>query len=297
VSRTPQATLSQNIRWNNIHGVMTVLSMNMVMPFAGLFAIRLGATDAQLAALSSWPALAGLIAMIPGARMVDKQQYKKRMVVFFQLFTRSFYLLLALLPLLVANEGYPPAVFVTMIALMNLPGAVANVSWQSFIGGVIPAEQRAQAFAVRNQLMAVCGAAATLLAGRVMGSLSFPVGFQVMFFIGFALALGERHALLKIEETPGSAAAERKSVQGRTSLREMVGRMGEHPQTGALLWPHWYFISAGRWPGRSLPSFRCRSFTPLPSGSAFSRCVQLWGLPLRIPSGRAIQPGRETSSC
>ncbi|HSL94157.1 MAG TPA: MFS transporter [Bacillota bacterium] len=227
MEQSDQSVLRNNLRWNNIHGIMSVLSMNMVAPFTGLFAIRLGATDAQIAALSSWPALAGLLSMIPGARLTDSRDRKKQLVAFFQLFNRSFFLLLALLPFLVTDTFARPAVFVVLIALMNIPGAVANVSWQSFIGGVIPAEKRAQAFATRNQLMAVCGAAATLIAGRVMNMLSFPVGFQIMFAVGFALALLERFALLKIEEPAQPNRKPRLPMGGWQQLR---AGLAENPQ-------------------------------------------------------------------
>ncbi|HSL94211.1 MAG TPA: MFS transporter, partial [Bacillota bacterium] len=227
MEHSDQSVLRNNLRWNNIHGIMSVLSMNMVAPFTGLFAIRLGASDAQIAALSSWPALAGLLSMIPGARLADSRDKKKQLVAFFQLFNRSFFLLLALLPFMVTDTYTRPAVFVVLIALMNIPGAVANVSWQSFIGGVIPAERRAQAFATRNQLMAVCGAAATLIAGRVMNMLAFPVGFQIMFAVGFALALLERFALLKIVEP---AQVNRKPRSPLGGWQQFRAGLAENPQ-------------------------------------------------------------------
>lgn len=63
--------LSRNLRWNNINGVLSTLANNMVGPFVGIYAISLNASDSQIAALSSWPALVSLFAMIPGARFVD----------------------------------------------------------------------------------------------------------------------------------------------------------------------------------------------------------------------------------
>lgn len=63
--------LIHNIRWNNINGILNTLSQNMLTPFTGIFAIKLGAPDSLIAALSSWPALVSLLTMIPGARLVD----------------------------------------------------------------------------------------------------------------------------------------------------------------------------------------------------------------------------------
>ncbi len=199
--------LDRNLRWNNINGVFSTLSQNMLMPFTGIFAIKLGATDAQIAALSSWPALVSLFAMIPGARMVDRFPRKQKLVAGFMIMNRIFFLLLSLMPLIIRDESRRPLLFVAMIAIMNIPGAVANVAWQSFIGNVIPGDRRAMAIATRNQLMGFCGVIASLIAGKVMDNLNFPVGFQVMFFIGFVLALLEIAAFLRIEETPAEQPA------------------------------------------------------------------------------------------
>lgn len=120
---------------------------------------------------------------------------------------------------------------------MNFPGAIANVSWQSFIAGIIPPDQRAAAFAKRNQLMGVCGAVASLIAGRVMGQLKFPVGYQVMFFTGFLLALLETTSLLRIEESDVPIMAKAKRDKVRFSLHAFMERAKQYPQ-------YWRFAAA-----------------------------------------------------
>lgn len=234
-----RSSLDNNLRWNNINGVFSTLSQNMLMPFTGIFAIKLGATDAQIAALSSWPALVSLFAMIPGARMVDRYPRKKPLVAGFMLFNRVFFLLLALMPFIVRDESRRPLLFVAMIALMNVPGAVANVSWQSFIGSVIPADRRAMAFATRNQLMGFCGVVASLVAGLIMDRLSFPSGFQIMFFAGFVLAMLEVTAFLRIEETPAApqALVPRDRVSLSTRLKHTWQVMRGYPA-------YWRFAAA-----------------------------------------------------
>ena len=219
--------LSRNMRWNNINGILSTLANNMVGPFIGIFAISLGASDNQIAALSSWPALVSLFAMIPGARFVDTFPRKKKLVAIFQVLNRAFFVGLAFLPMIIVSADKRPAVLVAAVALMNLPGAIANVSWQSFIGGVIPAERRAEAFAKRNQLMGACGAVASLIAGRIMGVLRFPVGYQVMFLVGFLLALLEIASLLQIEEGEAELATvthQKKPLGFVAFLREAKAR-------------------------------------------------------------------------
>lgn len=230
--------LNRNLYWNNINGIFQTLSQNMLMPFTGIFAIKLGATDAQIAALSSWPALVSLFSMIPGARLMDRYPRKQKLVAAFMFFNRIFFLLLALLPFIIREETRRPLVFVVMIAMMNIPGAVANVSWQSFIGNVIPEDLRAKAFATRNQLMGLCGVLASLIAGRIMSQLLFPVGFQAMFFVGFVLALLEIGAFLRLDEPPSRP---KQMVRGTGGLAERLKKTWQ----GARNYPgYWRFAGA-----------------------------------------------------
>lgn len=143
------------------------------------------------------------------------------------------------MPFIIRDESRRPLLFVAMIALMNFPGAAANVSWQSFIGNVIPPERRATAFATRNQLMGLCGVIASLLAGKIMDKLNFPVGFQVMFFIGFVLALLEIAAFLRIEEKPGELKTRtpREKISLPTRLKRSWRMMRGYPA-------YWRFAAA-----------------------------------------------------
>lgn len=203
--------LIHNIRWNNINGILNTLSQNMLTPFTGIFAIKLGAPDSLIAALSSWPALVSLLTMIPGARLVDRHPRQKRLVATLMLLNRIIFLLLALLPFLVRDPSQRPIVFVTMMALANMPGSLATIAWQSFMGKVIPPAVRGRAFATRNQLMSLCGIGASLFAGWMMDRLAFPIGFQIMFFVGFILALLEIAAFYQTIEP--EAESEQKAAK------------------------------------------------------------------------------------
>lgn len=233
----PDEILAHNIRWNNINGVLNTLSQNMLSPFTGIFAIKLGASDGLIAALSSWPALVSLVTMIPGARHVDRYPRQKRLVTILALLNRLVFLLVALLPVLVRDPKQRPIVFVSMIALANVPGALANVAWQSFMGKVIPPAQRGMAFAKRNQLMSLCGIGASLLAGWIMDRLAFPIGFQIMFFVGFLLALLEIAALYQTIEPETSNSRPIKTSRFAFSWEALVAGIRSHKG-------YWLFASA-----------------------------------------------------
>ncbi len=197
------SSLESNMRVNTYHGVAQVLTLNMVQPFLGIFAVKLGATNYQIALLSSAPAVVSLLAMIPGARFIDRFPRKKRVTMGFLLAHRAFFLGLACLPFFVADRR--AAVLVALVALMNFPGAIGHVAWQSFISGIIPAQMRPQAFAHRNRLMNLVGTCVVLVAGRLLDLISYPLSYQIVFVFAFLFALAEMWVLAQVDEEGGLA--------------------------------------------------------------------------------------------
>lgn len=192
------ARVERNIRYNVLHGVAANVALNLATPFLGIFALKMGASNAQVALLSSGPAIVSLLAMIPGAVYVDRFPLKKRVTAAFFLANRIFYLALALVPLF--DPDRRAAALVALVALMNLPGAIGNVAWQSFVAAVVPPAQRAQAFARRNRWMNIVGTATVVVAGRVLDVISYPLGYQIVLVAAFAAAMAEIYVFTLIEE-------------------------------------------------------------------------------------------------
>lgn len=194
-----------NIRLNTYHGLVSVLAQNMVGPFVGIFAVRLGASNYQIGMLSSAPAFISLLAMIPGAKFVDSRSEKKRITAAFMLAHRIFYLFLSLIPFFTPDKR--AAVLVLTMALMNFPGAISNVAWQGFISRVVPNNRRAEAFAQRNRLMNIVGTLSVLVAGRVLDVISYPLGYRIMFTMAFLFAVMEIWVFSKLTELPSELNA------------------------------------------------------------------------------------------
>jgi len=228
------------------HGVASILAVNLAVPFFGIFALKLGASNYQVALLSSAPAVVSLLAMIPGAVYVDRFPQKKRITTLFFLAHRVFFLVLACIPFMTADRR--AAALVVAVALMNLPGAIGNVAWQSFISRVIPPAHRAKAFAHRNRLMNIVGTGAVVIAGRALDIMSYPIGYQVTFFLAFVAALVELRIFQRIEEpesppfpvTAGAMTAvrangsehglHRRLIRLQGSFREAVRDILAHPR-------------------------------------------------------------------
>lgn len=224
------SSLETNMRVNTFHGVAQMMALNMVQPFIGIFAVKLGATNYQIALLSSAPAVVSLLAMIPGARLIDRFSRKKRITMGFLLAHRTFFLALACLPFFVPDRR--AGLLVALVALMNFPGAIGNVAWQSFISGIIPSQMRPAAFAQRNRLMNLVGTCVVLVAGRLLDMISFPTGYQVVFVMGFLFAIGEAWVLGQVDEESGIALISSAKANAAAATADSAG--GQKTPDGPL---------------------------------------------------------------
>jgi len=184
-----QTGLTRNLHLVTVHGMLNSAALNMVAPFVAIFAVNIGASKMHVAFLTSAPAVVSLLAMIPGAWFIDRSGRKKRLTSLFMLAHRCFYLLLAATPLFAPQAR--PTVFVALLAVMNLPGAVSNVAWQAFVSRVVPASYRAVTFAARSRLMSIVGTIVTILVGLFLDRARFPTGYQLAFMGAFVVALAE----------------------------------------------------------------------------------------------------------
>jgi len=197
-------------RLNTLNGILNSVSTDLVAPFTVIFALKLGASSFLTAMLSSGPAIAGLLVLIPGARWVDGHRNKKRITAWLMAANRCFYLLMVLVPFLL--PAAQAAAFVLLVTVMNAPGAVANAAWQGYMAGVFSPDKRADAFAARNKAMNVFGTITTLAAGALLDVIGATWGYQLMFFGAFVVALAEVRVFWDIQQ-PLSAPPSPSSVQ------------------------------------------------------------------------------------
>lgn len=202
--------IRHNIKFNTLNGIFAVMGMNLVTPFISVWAMGMGGTNFQIGLISSLPPLIGLVAMLPGAFFVDRFASKRNITGAFIFFQRLFFVLLALTPFLPAHYVW---YLVIINGLMNFPGSIANVAWQSFIAGAIPAQERAQAFAQRNRLSSLCGLAVTFLAGqifRVVPAARLNTMYMIFFLVAFGFALVEVWSHMQMREIVSAPKEEAK---------------------------------------------------------------------------------------
>ncbi|QAT38799.1 hypothetical protein [Clostridium sp. JN-9] len=70
-----KTNLEYNLSVNNINGILQAFSINLVVPFAGLYAKRLNANDTDIALLNSYPAVFCILAVFLGTGLFIKYNF------------------------------------------------------------------------------------------------------------------------------------------------------------------------------------------------------------------------------
>lgn len=195
---------SRNALFFTFEGAVGAIILNLANPFFSMFARRMGADDYQIGLISSLPALVGILALIPGSLLVNKSENKKRIVAFLILLFGIMYPLAALTPFL---GKFKVPLFITVIALMNWPFSVFNISWQAFFSDVMHARFNAS-FTRRTQVATVVGTTTSLTAGLLLSYIPKNDSerifmYQLFFFLSFLLALLQSWLLKKVSAPEG----------------------------------------------------------------------------------------------
>jgi MFS family permease len=163
--------------------------------FLGVYAARLGATAAQLGVYNAMPAITNILLTMPAGMFIQNRPVIRTNAMAVMV-TRIFYLMFALLPFFVP----PPLQIWAIIGvtlLMSIPATIVGILGNAFLGEAIPPGWRAQMIGNRNALLAFATMLIALVSGQILSHMSFPYGYQVIFFIGFlGSALSTAHVFL-----------------------------------------------------------------------------------------------------
>ena len=185
------------------HGMASTIALNFSNNFFPIFAITiLGATNYQVGLISSLPPLMALLMTIPAAILLNRAHTQKKLVAMSVLLARLMFLFIITVVYL-PSTTFQAWAFLGIIAIMSMPNTVANIGWQTFIGGLVSDSRRGAFFSDRNRLLTMVGLVSTLLIGILMRDASDNVtAYQVLFAIAFCFGLVEVFLLLKHEEEP-----------------------------------------------------------------------------------------------
>lgn len=151
--------------------------------FVGVFAARQGASALQIGLLNAGPAVVNLMFTLPASQWLRKRPIS-RSVFWTAVFHRLVYLAWIFLPSLLLPQGQIWALIVLTL-LMSVPGSALAVGFNALFAGAVPMEWRGHVAGVRNALLAVVYIGVSLLSGWLLDALPFPLGYQVVFGLGF----------------------------------------------------------------------------------------------------------------
>lgn len=160
------------------YNVMVGFGEQYVIPFA----LRLGASNSEVAILSSVPTFLGTLFQLFGAKLTDIFKSRKKLLVFFASFQALILFPLFLLPLLTRS-----ILLLTMFfSLFMIFSNIVVPAWTSMIGDIVKDDARSSYFARRNRITLSVLVFALIMAGLILNHFSeinVWLGFGILFSI------------------------------------------------------------------------------------------------------------------
>ena len=154
--------------------------------FLNIYAARLGASAVQIGLLGAMPAMVSLFLSIPTGHWLKNQPVGKA-VFWTAVLSRLGYFLWIPLPWLFGNQGQIWALTVITL-VMGIPMCGLSVGFNALFASAVPQEWRASVMGTRNVLQSITFIISSLGTGYILNHLRLPVGYQVVFGIGFLAA-------------------------------------------------------------------------------------------------------------
>ncbi len=208
-----QSDIPQKYHANFLHlyfdiawfGILSGSAVN----FLNVYAARLGASGLQIGLIAASSAAVSLLIAIPAASWIEKRNIN-RAVFWSSIFYRLGYALWIPLPL-IADPQLQIWALIAITFLMAIPLTPLGVGFNALFAESVPATYRAHVAGMRNVVFALTYMASSLVSGYLLENLSFTLGYQLIFGIGFfGAAMSSLHIYfvrpLREEEVPALPA-------------------------------------------------------------------------------------------
>ena len=230
--------IPQEYRRNFIHlyfeiawfGILTGSAIN----FLNVYAARLGASGFQIGLLVAMPAVVSLFLSIPAGNWLQRRPVSKA-VFWAAVLSRLGYFLWIPLPWLFGNQGQIWALAIITLA-MGVPMCGFSVGINALFASAVPVEWRASVVGIRNVLQSLTFIMASLGSGYILDHLRFPLGYQVIFGIGFLSAAMSTFHLFFVRPHTEPVAAAGPDLKTVPDLEEKNHRPGLHTSLRLDIW-------------------------------------------------------------
>jgi MFS family permease len=198
----PRSSLQDQNTWN-LYGDIAwygVLS-GVTTSFLSVLVLRVGGSDTHVGLLSSLPALITIFSAVPGSRLIEREPKALRILNITAFLSRTGYFAIALVPFFLTTNRAD--VIILIVALLTIPGAIANVAFSTMFGFLVEPKNRARVVSIRNVWIGITSTLAAFLGGIFLDLVPFPINYQVLFIIAFAASLVSQSYLMRIRMPPG----------------------------------------------------------------------------------------------
>jgi len=171
--------------------------------FLVAFALKLGASNLTIGILAAIPPLGQLI-QIPAIYIVEKYRTRREICIVSTAVSRSFWLLISLIPFLVFIEN-PLTLLIIALIINAAFSAIGGCSWNSWMRDLVPVERLGSFFGKRMVYASIVGILLSLAAGIFIDYWKqlYPdrelYAYSFIFFVGFLTGM---FGLFFLSKTP-----------------------------------------------------------------------------------------------
>lgn len=224
-----QSDIPQKYHANFLHlyfdiawfGILSGSAVN----FLNVYAARLGASGLQIGLIAAASAVVNLLFAIPAASWIEKRNIN-RAVFWSSVFYRLGYALWIPLPL-IADAQLQIWALIAITFLMAIPLTPLGVGFNALFAESVPTDYRAHVAGMRNVVFALSYMTSSLISGYLLKNLSFNMGYQLIFGIGFfGAAMSSLHLyFVRPLQEQGPATLQPDPRQKAESLRGILARL------------------------------------------------------------------------
>ncbi len=160
-------------------GVLSGSAVN----FLSIYATRIGATGFQIGMISAVSAVVSLFLAIPAGRWLQTR-HPGQVIFWTSVYYRFGFLLFVFLPWVFDEQGQIWAI-IAITLLMAIPLTALSVGFNALFADAVPSEYRAHVAGIRNIVLSITFMATSLISGYILDHVDFPIGYQIVFGIGF----------------------------------------------------------------------------------------------------------------
>jgi MFS family permease len=210
-------------------GLVSNISESFVLNFTNPLALALGATNAQMGIMSSVTNLAAALALLPGARLDERFESRKRIVAVTSILHRLLLIAIALLPLLFPQGAI--YAFIALVAVRSFFSQLGFPAWSAFTADLVPARIRGRYFGSRNIGLGLAALIFTPLAGGLAEAIGIPQGYQVGFIMAALVGFAATAVFGRIPDPPRDRSTDMPAAGARQSVWDLLR---SHPRFAAF---------------------------------------------------------------